>query len=218
MLSPKLDTLPAPQQRLWAELSTTPASFVLYGGTAIALRLGHRASVDFDFFSFTAFDPALLFGEIPFLAGAAVLQSAANTLTCRVDRDGPVQVSFFGVPSLGQVAEPEPTEDAVVRVASLLDLGGMKAAVVTRRAEVRDYLDIHAMLAAGLSLAEMLAAAKAIYGPQFSPLVALKAVGYHDDPELATLPQATRRELARAVRSVDLASLPTLHPVRRWKD
>ena len=183
MFSPRLDILPPPQRLLWAELSATPREFILYGGTAIALRLGHRQSVDFDFFSFSPFAPNAVLGEIPFLAGAVVLQSAANTLTCRIDRGGPVQISFFAVPSLGQAAEPEPCEGAGIRVASLRDMGGMKAAVVTRRAEVRDYLDIHAMIDAGLSLAEMLAAAEAIYGSQFSPLVALKAVGYHDEPD-----------------------------------
>ena len=110
MFSPKLNMLPPPQRRLWTELAATPAQFILYGGTAIALRLGHRQSVDFDLFSFAPFAPDALFDGIPFLAGAVVLQSAPNTLTCRIDRGGPVQVSFFGVPSLGQVAEPEPCE------------------------------------------------------------------------------------------------------------
>jgi hypothetical protein len=217
MFSPRLDILPAPQRHLWSELSATPPEFVLYGGTAIALRLGHRQSVDFDFFSFASFDPKALLDGIQFLSGAAVLQSAPNTLTCRIDRGGPVQVSYFGVPSLGQAAEPESPEGAAISVASLLDMGGMKAAVITRRAELRDYLDIHALLAAGLSLAEMLAAAGAIYGPQFSPLVALKAVGYHDDPTLKSLSEGMRRDLARAVKSVDLQSLPALHPFRRHK-
>ena len=47
---PRLDILPEPQRRLWDELATVPAEFVLYGGTAIALHLGHRQSEDFDFF------------------------------------------------------------------------------------------------------------------------------------------------------------------------
>jgi Nucleotidyl transferase AbiEii toxin, Type IV TA system len=217
MFSPKLNILPAPQRLLWSELSATPPEFILYGGTAIALRLGHRESVDFGFFSFGPFDPQALLDEIQFLSGAAVLQSAPSTLTCRIHRGGPVQVSYFGVPLLGQVAEPESPEGVPISVASLLDMGGMKAAVVTRRAELRDYLDIHALLAAGLSLAEMLAAAEAIYGPQFSPLVALKAVGYHDDPALKSLPVGMRRDLARAVKGVDLLSLPAIHPFRRRK-
>jgi hypothetical protein len=43
---PRFDILPAPQRRLWAELAAVTAEFVLYGGTAIALHLGHRQSVD----------------------------------------------------------------------------------------------------------------------------------------------------------------------------
>jgi len=57
VFSPRLDILPAAQRRLWPELSSTPDHFILYGGTAIALRLGHRASVDFDFFTQKSFEP-----------------------------------------------------------------------------------------------------------------------------------------------------------------
>jgi hypothetical protein len=44
---PRLDILP---WALWAELGATPDHFTLYGETALALRLGHRQSADFDFF------------------------------------------------------------------------------------------------------------------------------------------------------------------------
>jgi hypothetical protein len=50
-LVPRIDILPAAQRRLWDELAAVPAEFVLYGGTAIALHLGHRQSIDFDFFA-----------------------------------------------------------------------------------------------------------------------------------------------------------------------
>ncbi|WP_454632828.1 nucleotidyl transferase AbiEii/AbiGii toxin family protein [Bradyrhizobium cenepequi] len=50
-LEPKLDILPAAQKEIWSSLSPAPSlGFVLYGGTAIALHLGHRESLDFDFF------------------------------------------------------------------------------------------------------------------------------------------------------------------------
>src|ERR1700689_1890447 len=49
--NPRLDILPAAQLRLWFELSAVPEEFVLYRGTALALPLGHRTSIDFDFFS-----------------------------------------------------------------------------------------------------------------------------------------------------------------------
>jgi len=51
VFTPNLSILPPPQLRLWSELDATPEAFTLYGGTALALRLGHRTSVDFDFFS-----------------------------------------------------------------------------------------------------------------------------------------------------------------------
>src|SRR5882757_2347074 len=146
VFSPRLDILPAAQQRLWPELAQTPGHFVLYGGTAIALRLGHRPSVDFDFFTLAAFEPRSLLETLPYLKGAAVRQSAANTLTVTVDRGGPVQLSFFGELGFGQVAPEELAEGPRLKVAALIDLAGMKAAVVTQRAEVRDYLDIHTLL------------------------------------------------------------------------
>ena len=48
---PKTKILPEAQREIWPLLAPAPGlSFVLYGGTAVALHLGHRISVDFDFF------------------------------------------------------------------------------------------------------------------------------------------------------------------------
>lgn len=105
------------------------AHFVLYGGTAIVLHLGHRQSVDFDFFSSKTFSPMQLLQELPLLSGATILQQAPNTLSCRVDRGEPVQVSFFGTPSLQQVQAPAIAPGIGIRIASLVDLAGMKVAV-----------------------------------------------------------------------------------------
>ena len=88
MFTPKLEIFPPAQRRLWDELEQTPQEFVLYGGTALALRLGHRHSEDFDFFSNASFVPDSLRGRIPYLQGAEVSQIEANTLTTIVDRDG----------------------------------------------------------------------------------------------------------------------------------
>lgn len=219
MLEPRLDVLAEAQLRLWPELGATPAGFVLYGGTAIALRLGHRPSIDFDFFSFDPFDPRAQLDDVPYLrSGATILQMAPNTLSCRVDRGGPVQVSFFGGLSIGQVAPPEMVSGPRIAVAALIDLGGLKVSVVTQRAEAKDYFDIHAMLQAGLSLSEMLGAASAIYGEAFAPLVSLKALAYHEEPALADLPESLRRDLIAAVKSVEISRLPAFHPIRARRE
>jgi Nucleotidyl transferase AbiEii toxin, Type IV TA system len=78
--TPRLDILPAAQRRLWSELADTPDHFTLYGGTAIALRLGHRQSVDFDFFSPRIFQPRMLLETVPYLKDAIIRRSAANDL------------------------------------------------------------------------------------------------------------------------------------------
>jgi len=136
MFTPNLSILPPSQRRLWQDLSTTPDTFTLYGGTALALRLGHRTSVDFDFFSPIPFDPDKLAASIPYLKGAERVQVGVNTLTCRVQRDGHVLISFFGGLGLGQVAPHDQVKGNSLFVASLLDIAGTKVAVVQKRAEV----------------------------------------------------------------------------------
>jgi hypothetical protein len=91
----------------------------------------------------------------------------------------------------------------------------MKAAVVTQRAEAKDYLDIHALVTSGkISLATMLAAGLIIYGDQFDPLVSLKAIAYHGDSALKALPQMVRNDLSEAVHDTDPTNLPVLKPFR----
>jgi hypothetical protein len=199
---PHLEILSAPQQRLWRELAAVPRHFVLYGGTGVALRLGHRSSVDFDFFSTACFNPQELRQTLPWLGEAELLQSKPNTLTVVVDRNGPVKVSFFGGLLLGRVGEPELTTDGVCGVASLLDLAATKAAVVQQRAERRDYVDLASLLRAGITLPEALGAARVLYGETFSPMITLKALGYFKDGDLPQLPDELKRLLSHAASEV----------------
>ena len=102
-ITPQLQILPTTQRRLWDELSAVPEPFILYGGTAIALHLGHRQSEDFDFFADAEIDVDALYRSIPFLHGSRIIQREPNTLDCIVDRGGPVKVSFLGLPNVRRV-------------------------------------------------------------------------------------------------------------------
>ena len=207
-LTPHLEVLPSPQRRLWDELRQVPEEFTLYGGTALALRLGHRQSVDFDFFGSRDLDPMKFSDTIAFLKDAQVVQREKNTYSAMVDREGPVRVSFFGVPALRRLEEPDVVAANGLRVATLLDLAGTKASVVQVRGEAKDYLDIDALMAAGVGLPRALAAAKAIYGPSFNPQITLKALSYFEDGNLARLPEEVKNRLAAIARDVDLDRLP----------
>lgn len=213
---PDLTTLPLPQRSLWPELAATPRQFTLYGGTALALHFGHRTSVNFDFFSNAPFDPDQLARAVAFLKDAERVQVAPNTLTCRVDRGGPVLVSFFGGLGLGQVAAHEEAQGTELRVASLLDIAGTKAGVVQKRAEEKDYLDIDALLRHGISLPMTLAAGSVVYGLGFNPLITLKALSYFDD--VPALPVEVKARLSAAVASVDVTKVLVLTPYAERPD
>ena len=208
--SPKLNILPASQRALWKELKATPKHFVLYGGTALALRLGHRVSEDFDFFTNATFESQDLLERILYLRDGKVTLLSENTLTVVLDRNGPVSVSFFGGLGLTRVSSPDTANDNGVQVASLLDVAGCKMAVVQRRAEAKDYLDIAALLENGISLPKALAAAKAIYGDQFEPTTTLRALSYFADGDLPKLPASMQNALRTAAIGVKLAELPVL--------
>jgi hypothetical protein len=209
--TPRLEILPKPQRLLWDELAAVPPEFVLYGGTAIALHLGHRQSVDFDFFGNRRFNPATLVASIAFMAEATITQAEGSSLSGIVDRGGPVKLSFFGVPGIARLGNPHIAPDNGLQIASLLDLAGTKAAVVQQRAEGKDYTDIDAMLRDGrIDLPAALAAAKAIYGRQFNPQITLKALSFFDDGDLRRLPKAVKDRLAKAAREVDLDRLPVI--------
>jgi Nucleotidyl transferase AbiEii toxin, Type IV TA system len=200
-VDPRLDVLPPAQRRFWPELVDTPHDFVLYGGTALSLRLGGRQSEDFDFFTNTAIDAHSLAGSLPFLRGAELIQAAPSTATFLLDRGSPIKVSFFGGLRLGRVDEPGMCADTEVRIASLLDLAAQKVRVVQVRAERKDYLDLAVLLDHGITLSRALGSAAALYAA-FAPLTTLKALSYFEDGDLPELPQATRVRLAAAAAAV----------------
>jgi hypothetical protein len=78
---PRLDVLPPEQRRLWPLLqAASHLGFVLYGGTAIALRLGHGVSVDFDFFVSQPLEEARVRAALPFMANATLSDSERRQL------------------------------------------------------------------------------------------------------------------------------------------
>ena len=196
---PCLDVLPDEQRALWPALARVPNTFVLYGGTALALRLGHRTSVDFDFFSSEALDFESLFA-LPFVRDAEVLQREPATLTISTPRGksaAPVKVSFFGELDMGRVGHPQQTEDGVAWVASMLDLFATKLKVLLQRIAARDYGDIAALLRAGISLEDGLGAAVALYGSQFPPMEAVKTLAWFEIDDARNVDAETRELLGR---------------------
>ncbi|MBI9084268.1 MAG: nucleotidyl transferase AbiEii/AbiGii toxin family protein [Desulfobacterales bacterium] len=223
---PHMEILPPAQMRIWPKLAAVHRfGLVLYGGTAIALRLGHRSSVDFDFFTEHLLDKPALNDHFQFIADSTVIQDTANTYTVLVppmeSTSSHVKVSFFGAIRFGRVGMPSWTEDGVMQVASLDDLMATKLKVLLQRVEAKDYIDIAAMVNAGVSLGKGLASAKRMYGSSFQPSESLKAMVYFEGGDLASLSNETKNILIASVSRVrdlpqvdllssDLTGLPSV--------
>jgi hypothetical protein len=199
---PEFGILPDAQRDIWPELRPAASlGFVLYGGTAIALQLGHRPSVDFDFFSSLPLNKVDLAAAFSFVKGAAVLQDGRNTLVVSADMEsGPVKISFFGGLHLGRMNDPLISADGVLLVASLEDLMATKLKTILDRAELRDYRDIAALLSKGVSLPRALSGFAAMFGGE--PHTVLTAMGYFADGDLPSLTQQEKQTLRAARDSV----------------
>jgi hypothetical protein len=207
---PHAEILPAAQQEIWPHLkSVAMLSFVLYGGTAVALYFGHRVSIDFDFFSNEPLDKTKLRKTLPFLADAAILQDEVETFAASVEMpSGAVRLSFFGDIGFGRVSDPLQTVGGTMLVASPHDLMATKLKVILDRAQARDYRDIAALLRHGVSLAIGLGAFKAMFNGE--PAAVLRALGFFKDGDLSLLDQADREVLIAArdrVRDVPSISI-----------
>jgi hypothetical protein len=212
LFDPRVDILPAAQQEIWPQLA--PArnlGFVLYGGTAVALHLGHRTSIDFDFFKSEPLDKGGIISAFQFMPNARTLQEEANTLVVDVTMPaGHVKVSYFGGLALGRINDPFLTRDGCLLVASLEDLLATKLKAILDRAEAKDYRDIAAILSAGTSLEKALGAFAKMY--RSDAAIPLRALGFFKDGDLPSLSKADQdllgaaRDRVRAVTEVNLRS------------
>ncbi len=102
----------------------------------------------------------------------------------------------------GRIGTPDRSDDGVLDVASLDDLLALKLSVLLQRVEIKDYQDIVAMLKSGMSLERGLGGAQALYGGQFQPSEALKALTYFKDADFHALTQPYRELLVQSAVSV----------------
>jgi Nucleotidyl transferase AbiEii toxin, Type IV TA system len=196
---PRIELLPPAQREIWPQLAPAPdLAFVLYGGTAVALYLRHRVSIDFDFFKAEPLEKSGIETNFPFVRDAQTIQEDENTLVIDVPMpSGRVKVSFFGGLALGRINDPLRTTDDVLLVASLEDLLATKLKAILDSAEAKDYRDIAAMLSAAVSLEKALGAFAKIYRKDSG--LPLRALGFFKDGDLPSLSKANQ-DLLRAAR------------------
>ncbi len=197
-MEPKLTILPKSQLNIWPQLGQIPSDFVLYGGTAIALRFGHRISVDFDFFSSRPLQGNKIL-ELPLFENHTLLARTRNSLTLTVENPSPVKFQFFGELPLSRVGTPSLLPVPGIQVASPYDLFATKLKVIQDRGEKKDYLDIIEFIQQGYDLAKGIAAGVAVYRNNYNPSITLRAAVSFIDGDLPSLKKSERLILENAV-------------------
>jgi len=209
-LDPQVGILPRAQAALWPLLGDIPEPFVLYGGTGLALRLGHRTSADFDFFSAASFVPTDLLDELGWLGRVTINDAAPNNLVITTASD--VNLSFFGEMRLASVAEPAMVEENGVVIASIFDLAGTKARTILDRSEWKDYVDIATLLRNGHTIPEIAGYALTVFEPMFEFPVAvfLRSLAWFGDGTASDLPDDMKLELERAAADAAHEDIPAV--------
>jgi len=151
--------------------------FYLAGGTALSFQLGHRDSIDFDFFSERDFNTSDLFEKLKengVQHKMQKVQEEKNTLTVIIDDS--IKVSFFTYPY--KLLNPIILEK-YARIASVEDIACMKLSAITGRSTEKDYVDLYFILQHN-KLSHLLG----LVGEKFPNLDAnliLKSLVYFDD-------------------------------------
>jgi hypothetical protein len=158
--------------------------FILAGGTSLALHVGHRLSIDLDFFSEEEVLPDLLVGELRSAhLNPEVIQVAPGTLS--VVTEG-VKVSLFQYP-YPFVDAPQPYKG--LRVASVLDVAAMKLVAIAQGSARRDFVDLYVILQQ-TPFGAVAARAVQRYGAGFiEPVVIGKGLTWFEDADGEPDPQ-----------------------------
>lgn len=162
--------------------------WILAGGTALALQLGHRISVDLDFFRYEDFQVAPLRQALARLGKLEVPSMAPGTLHCRLDG---IRLTFSGseVPFL---YEPVPYRG--LHLADVRDIAAMKVIAVAGRGAKKDFIDLYAYLEAGASFPDLMAVVQQRYrDTDFNVMHLLRSLVYFDDAEAEPMPKMLSR-------------------------
>lgn len=151
-------------------------SFYMVGGTAIALHIGHRRSIDFDLFTQSQLNKSRIkakllhipFNQTPVFEDYDQLHLLVNN----------VKLTFFSYPY--SVTHPI-SVGSVITIPSLLSLAAMKAFALGRRAKWKDYVDLYYILREHYTIQEICREAEKIFNQQFSGKLFRQQLAFHKD-------------------------------------
>ena len=164
------------QQELLPLIRQFSREYYLAGGTAVALHIGHRRSIDYDLFKFSSVNHKK---NIDKIAGSRlpyeVTWREAGQMNVTL---GEVKLTFLEYPF--QIAAARKFED-IIKVPELIDLAAMKAYALGRRSKWKDYVDLYFILKNYFSIGQISARASEIFDQLFSEKLFRAQLNYFDD-------------------------------------
>ena len=174
-----LEALTSQAKKIFNKLRSFP-DFYLAGGTGLALQLGHRISVDFDFFWEKDIPKALLQKVRKVFEGSKVevVVSHSEQLTVAI---GGINISFVRYPFSVILKF---INYRGIKILPALEIAAMKAYALGRRATLKDYVDLYFVLKKKIGkLEEIIKISEKKYGKEFSPRLFLEQLIYSKDIE-----------------------------------
>jgi len=163
------------QQELLPLIKVFSSEFGLVGGTAIALQLGHRESIDFDLFKQGQFDILTIRKQITALFPIAQVRvENPDEYTVKVND---VQMTFYNYPfCISYSVQFEST----IKIPDLLTLAAMKAYALGKRAKWKDYVDLY-FISQYHTFGEIVNMSQSIFGNEFSEKLFREQLSYYED-------------------------------------
>lgn len=157
------------------------SDFVLVGGTALALQIGHRNSIDLDFFGKKEIDEELYVEELKKFGNVEILKVSKNILITSVNG---IKTDFVNY-TYPWISEKLVVEN--VSLASKQDISAMKLNAISGRGSKKDFIDLYFLLKE-FSLIEMIGFYREKY-TNHSEFGMLKSITYFEDAELIPQPE-----------------------------
>jgi hypothetical protein len=164
------------QAELLPYLKSFNRSFYMVGGTAIALHLGHRRSIDFDLFTLSKLIKHRIKGkllQIPFQQ--VPIFEDYDQLDLQINN---VKVTFLNYPY--SILHPVKVV-SVITIPTLLSLASMKAFALGRRAKWKDYVDLYFILHDHFTINDISRECEKTFKDQFSEKLFRQQLAFHND-------------------------------------
>ncbi len=158
------------------------SGFYLAGGTALALQIGHRVSIDFDFFTDEKIKKTLLAKAESIFSPSSleIFVNNSGELTFSVND---VKITFLTYPFPALLPKVK-VEKGEFWLLGVKELAATKAYTIGRRGELKDYIDVYFLLKEGhTTLFEISELAEKKYGEAFDTRLFLEQLLYLDDIE-----------------------------------